>query len=101
MIGEVGGCATQFLTFGKYIPQDLSESYNITFRIHINDYLSIFNYHLGRRPQLVFHLWNICEEIDDTDSHHSHCSSLSHGIAHESHDERKDGAAEESHNHQT
>ena len=34
VIGEVGGCATQFLTFGKYIPQDFSESYYITFLIH-------------------------------------------------------------------
>jgi hypothetical protein len=33
MIGEVGGCATQFLTFGKYIPQDFSESYYIAFHI--------------------------------------------------------------------
>jgi hypothetical protein len=35
MIGEVGGCATQFLTFGKYIPQDFSESYYITVLFHI------------------------------------------------------------------
>ena len=35
MIGKVSGCATQFLTFGKYIPQGFSESYYITFCFHI------------------------------------------------------------------
>ena len=34
MIGKIGRSTTQFLTFGKYIPEDFSESYYITFLIH-------------------------------------------------------------------
>ena len=30
MVGEVGRCATQFLSFGEYVPQGLAEPYNIT-----------------------------------------------------------------------
>jgi hypothetical protein len=29
MIGKIGRSTTQFLTFGKYIPEDFSESYYI------------------------------------------------------------------------
>ena len=34
MIGKVGGRTTQFLTFGKHIPQHFSESYYISF-VHL------------------------------------------------------------------
>jgi len=35
MIGEIGGSTTEFLSFREHIPQDFSESYYITFLIHI------------------------------------------------------------------
>ena len=34
MIGEVGRCTPQFLTFWKHIPKDFSESHYITFLFH-------------------------------------------------------------------
>ena len=34
VISEIGGCTTQFLAFGKHIPEGLAESDDITFLLH-------------------------------------------------------------------
>ena len=43
MVSEVGRCATQFLSFGKHIPQCLAESYYITFLFHIHRFILDFS----------------------------------------------------------
>ena len=52
-------------------------------------------------PALSFDSWNISKEVDDTNGHDGNGTGLSHGIAHESHDEWEDGSTEQAHNHQT
>ena len=49
MICKVGRRTTKFLSVGKYIPQDFSESYYITFHIiHNLNYLLIFGIYVKR-----------------------------------------------------